>query len=196
MRGYYGEKITKKVTITSPEEQPLRITDITSTIEDKIKYKLNTVEKGKEYSLEIKTHSGIKESFRGKVALKTNSQKKPELELIVMGTLQKEIKVAPQHLYFGTIDTQKGISDTKSLTKTAIVSSVRESGLIIEKIESSSEWIMAEIETNQRGEKYTIIIKLDKNKLPKGKFKEKIKIHTKYKKSSEIADIILEGKVI
>ena len=33
-------------------------------------------------------------------------------------------------------------------------------------------------------------------KLLKGKFKEKIKIHTKYKKSSETADIILEAKVI
>ena len=196
MQGYYGEKITKKVTITSLEEQPLKIFDITSTIRDKIKYRLKTVKKGKEYSLEIKTRAGIKESFHGKVALKTNRQKQSELQLFVTGKLKKGVKVAPQSLYFGIIDTQKGIIDTKSLTKTAIVSSVRESGLIIEKIKPSSDWIRVETETNQRGEKYTIGIKLDKNKLPKGKFKEKIIIYTKNRKFSEIVDIILEGKVI
>jgi len=68
--------------------------------------------------------------------------------------------------------------------------------LILEKIEPSSDWIMTEIETNQKGEKYTIVINLDKNKLLKGKFKEKVKIHTKHKRSSEVTDIILKGKVI
>lgn len=91
LQGYAGDKISKKVTITSLEEKPFEITDITSTIEDKIKYKLKKIEKDKEYSLEIKTRSGIKESFRGKVVLKTNSQKKPEIDIFVMGKVQGKV---------------------------------------------------------------------------------------------------------
>jgi len=171
LQGYHGDKIIKKVTITSHEEQPLKITDITSTIDDKIEYDLKPIEKGKEFSFEIKTPLGIKESFKGKVTLKTNSQKKPKLEL-------------------------KETIDPKSLKRTVTINKVGGNDLILEKIEPSSDWIMTEIETNQKGEKYTIVINLDKNKLLKGKFKEKVKIHTKHKRSSEVTDIILKGKVI
>jgi len=71
LKGYAGDKIKMKLTITSLEEQPLKITNITSTVDDKIKYKLKNIQKGKEYSLEIKTRSGIKESFTGKLVLRT-----------------------------------------------------------------------------------------------------------------------------
>ena len=196
LQGYYGDKIVKKVTITSPEERPLKITGITTDIEDKIKYMLKTIEKEKEYSLEIKTRSGIKESFRGKVVLKTNTKEKPEIELFVTGKLQKEAKVSPQYLYFGIIDTSKEVIDPKSLKRTVMVSRVREGGLSIKKIEPSSNWITTEIETHNKGEKYSVVITLDKDKLAKGKFREKVTIHTEYNKKSETATIIIDGKVI
>ena len=196
LQGYHGDKITKKVTFISHEEQSLKITDITSTIDDKIEYNLKPIEKGKEFSFEIKTPLGIEESFKGKVTLKTNSQKKPKLELVVMGKVRSEVKIAPQFLHFGIIDTKKETVDQKSLKRTVTINKVRGNDLILEKIESTSDWIMTEIETNQKGEKYTIVIKLDKNKLLKGKFKEKITIHTKYREISEVVDVILEGKVI
>ncbi len=196
LKGYAGDKIKIKLTITSLEEQPFKITDITSTIEDKIKYKLKTMEKEKVYSLEIKTHSGIKESFQGKVVLKTNSLKKPQLDIFVMGKVQSEIKVAPNFVYFGIINTSKEVIDLNSLKREVMVSNARGDGLTIGKIEPSAGWITAEVENNQKGEKYSIIIKLDKNRLPKGKFQEKIKIHTKHKKTSEVADVIIGGKVI
>jgi len=168
---------------------------ITSTIEDKIKHKLKNKKKGKEYSLEIETLSGIEESFKGNVTLKTNSQKKPKIELHIMGKVKKRVKIAPQYLHFGIIDTQKETTDPESLKRTVMLSGVRGDDLIIEEIETSSDWITTETETNQKGEKYTIVVVLDKNKLLKGKFKEKVKIHTKNKKFSETADIIIEGEV-
>ena len=73
---------------------------------------------------------------------------------------------------------------------------MRGNDLILEKIEPSSDWIMIEAEIDQKGKKHTIIIRLDKNKLPMGKFKEKITIHIKYREISEVVDVILEGKVI
>ena len=196
LKGYAGDKIKVKLTITSLEEQPLKITDITSTIKDKIKYKLKTIEKGKVYNLEIKTSSGIKESFQGKIVLKTNSQKKPELEIAVIGTLEKEITAAPEYLYFGIIDASKDTIDPNSLERTITVSRVREHGLTIEKVEPSANWITAETETNKKGEKFTLIVKLDKDKLQKGQFREQVKIYTHYDKISEVVTIMLEGKVI
>ena len=196
LQGYHGDKITKKVTITSHEEQPLKITDISSTIDDKIEYNLKPIEKGKEFSFEIKTPLGIKESFRGKVTLKTNSQKKPKLELVVMGKVRSEVKIAPQFLYFGIINTEKETIDPKSLERTVTINKVRGNDLILEKIEPGSDWIKTEAETDQKGEKYTIMIMLDKSKLPKGNFKETIKIHTRYREISEVVNVIIEGEVV
>ena len=194
LQGYYGDKIVKKVTITSPEDQLLKITDITTDIDDKIQHKLNTIEK--EYSLEIKTPSGIRESFQGKVVLKTNIQKKPEIELFVTGRVKKEVNVSPPYLYFGIIDTKKEVIDPKSLTRRVMVSKVKGDDLAIEKIDPSCNWITTEIETHKKGEKYSVVITLDKDKLAKGKFREKVIIHTKSNKKSETDTIIIDGKVI
>ena len=88
--GNEGDKLSKKVTITSFEEQPLKIKDITSDVEDKIKYKLKTVKKGKEYTLEVKNRSTEKGRFQGQIELKTNSQKKPLVVIKVYGRIEKQ----------------------------------------------------------------------------------------------------------
>ena len=54
LTGYKGDKLNYKVTITSVEGELLEITDVTSDVADKIAYELKTVEKGKEYTLEVK----------------------------------------------------------------------------------------------------------------------------------------------
>jgi len=195
LQGYYGDTASNKVTITSLDEQPLEITQINSTMDDKIKYELETIEKGKVYNLKIMTSSGIKKSFLGYVLLKTNNQKVPEFKIMVAGKVdKKEIRVAPEYLYFGIIDAGKDSIDPNSLERTITVSGMRENGLAIEKIEPSANWITAE--TNKEGEQFTIIVKLDKNKLQEGDFKEKITIHTKTKYLSEVIQVMLEGKVL
>ena len=73
---------------------------------------------------------------------------------------------------------------------------MRGNDLILEKIEPSSDWIKTEAETDQKGEKYTIMIMLDKSKLPKGNFKETIKIHTRYREISEVVNVVIEGEVV
>ena len=192
--GYYGEIVKKEVTIASVEEKPFTITGITSDIEGNIEHELKTVQEGKEYRLEIKTRSGIKEPFQGRVVLKTSHQKKPELQLLVMGKLEKEVKITPVYLYFGIIDTGKDVIDPKSLERTVVVSKFREGDLTIQKIVTSKDWITAEMKTNEKGKKYTLVIKL-KDKLPKGKFRENVKIHTEHRKRLDVSNIIIEGKV-
>jgi hypothetical protein len=43
---------------------------------------------------------------------------------------------------------------------------------------------------------HTIVITLDKDNLPKGPFKEKIKIHTRHGEKAEVVDVTLEGRVL
>jgi len=105
------------------------------------------------------------------------------------------LMVAPGYLYYGIIDTSKEIIDPKSLQRTVMVSNFRGSNLTINEIETSKNWIAAETETNEKGKKHTIVIRLDKDKLPKGKFREKVTIHTKYNKKQGVDTIIIEGKV-
>jgi hypothetical protein len=199
LQGYYGDKLSHRLTITSLVEQPLKITDITSTIGDKIKYKLTTVKEGKEYSLEVKTKSGIKKPFDGKLSIKTNNEEKPEIEIFILATVKNGVDVSPRFLDFGAINTQDGAHATTVLTNQLVVNKLSGKNLTIEKIEPSSDWIVTETKTDRKGEQYTILITLDKNKLsklPKGTFKGNIKIHTKHSKIIEVKDISLQGQVI
>jgi len=192
IEGYGGDEISRTVTIISVEEAPLKITDITSDIEDKIKYALKTKKKGREYTLEIKNRSTKEDSFKGTMELKTNSEKKPQLFLFISGLIREEIVVDSKSIYFGTIDTTKETFNASSLERTITLQDVRGVGLNIKKLKSSSNWIVPE--SNKKGRNYTIVVRLDKNKLPRGRFEEKIEIYTNYKKKSLIIEV--KGEII
>lgn len=132
--------------------------------------------------------------FRGKIELKTNSQKKPHITLPVYGRLKEEVNIRPRTLSFGTIDTTKENFNIRSLKKSVVLKDVRGDGLAIKKIKTSSDWIMTETKTKKGSKQHTIVIILDKDKLPKGQFNEKIKIRTNYKRKSLVVNI--KGKVI
>ena len=159
----------------------------TPVYDDKIKYKLKTKEKGKEYVLEVKNRSTEQGTFRGKIELTTDSKKKPKISLGVFSQMREEVKVKPKTLSFGTIDTASEDFDENKLTKQVKLRDVRNDGLVIKKIKSSSDWISAEEVKTAKG--YTIEIKLDREKIPKGAFEEKIDIRTNYKKKSLVVDV-------
>lgn len=192
--GYEGDKIKKKVTITSLKEQHFEITGITSDIEDKIKYKLKTKKKGREYTLEIRNRSKEEGTFRGRIKLETSSKKKPFININVFVKLQKEVTIRPKSISFGTIDTTKEDFNAVNLTKTFKLIDVRGDGMTIKKIKTNSDWITTETKTRKEGKIFNIIVTLDKDKLPKGHFEEKIKIRTNYKK--EYLEVDVKGEVI
>ncbi|MBW1855178.1 MAG: hypothetical protein JRJ00_10960, partial [Deltaproteobacteria bacterium] len=191
LQGFEGDKIKKKVAITSPEGHPFEITDISSNIEDKIKYKLK--KGGKGYTVEVKNRSTKRDRFRGNIVMKTSSEKKPYVVLPVRGELKGKVAISSKILSFGTIDTGKDNFDTISLKKTVVLRDVRGDGLAIKKIKTTSDWIVTE--TKKRGAKQSIIvITLDNDILLKGKFNEKIEIYTNYKGKPMVVEI--RGEVI
>ncbi len=102
--------------------------------------------------------------------------------------------VKPRSLTFGTIDTTKENFKDVSFRKTIMLKDIRGEGLTIKKIKPSRNWIMAEAKVRKEGKQYTIVITLDKDKLPKGHFEEKIKIRTNYKRKFLVVNV--KGDVI
>jgi hypothetical protein len=191
--GYAGDEISKTIAIVSMEEKPFKITDITSEVKDKIKYNLKTKKKGKEYALEIKNRLTEKGSFQGNIQLKTTSERKPEIVIRVFGNLSEEVMVSPESISFGTIDTNSEAFKSLSLKKIITLKDMRGDDLTIKKIKSSKKWIVTEVEKS--GKDYNVFVSLDKDELPKGRFEEKISIHTNYKKGKSIV-IDIKAEVI
>jgi len=110
--------------------------------------------------------------------------------------IKGEVAIRPRSksLSFGVIDTNKENFDVVSLKKTVVLRDVRGDGLAVKKIKPSSDWILTETKTQRGGKIYNIVVALDKDKLPKGQFEEKIKIRTNYK--SKYLVINVKGKVI
>lgn len=179
--GYEGDRLKEKATISSFEEEALEITDITSTIDDRIEYKLKTIKEGREYTLEVENRSTQEESFNGKIILKTNSRHKPHIIFDVSGRLKKGVVAQPRALYFGNIDMSQDNVNPTILTKDMKIKDVRGDGFTIKKIKPSSKWIKAEERKQEKDNQYTIDVTLDKDKLPKGAIQEEIKIYTSYK---------------
>jgi len=194
LEGYEGDKITQQVTVTTIEEKPLTITKITCDINDKIKYKLKSKKKGKEYVLEVRNRIAPVGTFHGTIELKTTSEKKPTLVINVYANFLEEVKVEPQVVSFGVIDTSKENFDAPNMKKIVTITDMRGSGLTLNKIKSSGDWIVAE---NQKrgGRQYNLVIGVDKNKLPKGRFQEKITIRTNYKQKKSLL-INVNGEVL
>jgi hypothetical protein len=194
LMGFEGEKLKQTVIITSFEEQPLEITDITSTVDDKIDYKLKTKKKGEEYVIEVKNRSKEADSFTGKMIVKTNSQKKPHIVLSVSGRMKTKVAVRPEIFTFGTIDTHRENFESLVFKRRVMLMDAKGEGFTVKKVKTSSKWIKAELESKKERDRYAVQITLDKDKLPKGKLEEEVRIYTSYQRKPLVVNI--RGNVI
>jgi len=188
-----GDRIKEKVIITSLEEGPFHILDIQSDIKDRINYRLSTIEKGKEYCVEIENRSTREGSFQGRIELKTTSEKKPVVVINVYGNLREVVMVKPDSISFGTIDTTKRNFE-RNLTKTVYVSKLRGGGLTVKEVTPSSDWIMTGATVRNEGKQCVITITLDVKRLPKGQFRERLDIKTNSSKKPLVVDV--RGEVL
>ena len=84
----YGKgdtEVSKTIKIIAELDKPLNLSVIDFTLKNKLKYTIETVQKGKEYRLRFTSIPGIKENFRGTLKLKTNYPEKPEISLVIHG---------------------------------------------------------------------------------------------------------------
>ena len=83
--GKGGGAVSKTIKILAELDKPLDLSVIDFTLENKLKYAIETVRKGKEYRIRFTSVGGVKENFRGFLKLKTNYPEKPEISIVING---------------------------------------------------------------------------------------------------------------
>ena len=194
LNGYEGDTLSQNLTISTNESEPLTITNITSTLDEKITYGIKPLLEGKTYELTVKTREDLQGRSIGKITLTTSSKKKPKLDIPVRINFKNELTISPSTLFFGTIDLTPQAQESL-LTKQIRVRKERGEPLAIEKIIPSSDFIKTAVEITEKGKRYRITVELEKDKLPQGVLKETLEIYTNYKKKP-VFTITLKGKVI
>jgi hypothetical protein len=194
LTGFEGDTLSETLTISTNEEEPLTINNITSTIDDHIAYEIKSLLEGKSYELTVTTREDVKDRAIGTITLTTSSKKKPKLEIPVRINFKNELTISPSTLFFGSLPLASPAQESL-FTKQIRVSKERGEPLTIEKIIPSSDFIKTAIETTVEGKRYSITVTLEKDKLKKGLLKETLEIYTNYQKKP-VFTITLKGKII
>jgi len=86
--GFSDTRLTKQVTITSKEEEPLRIEAASFDLEGKLTYDIKEVQAGREFLVIVTTVPEVSGTYLGSLKLKTNYTKKPELTINIRGRIK------------------------------------------------------------------------------------------------------------
>jgi hypothetical protein len=123
LHGRYDEAVEKSVTLTSNEKDfDLKITGVTSNIDDKIEYKVSPGAKKGEFVLNVKKKADVlPSSAYGTVTVKTNSEKSPETILQVHVMTKGSISVTPQTLNYGVVEFGAKGAKGEPVTKTVMI---------------------------------------------------------------------------
>jgi len=194
LTGFEGDTLSQKLTISTNEAEALTITNITSTLDDKITYEIKPLQEGKAYELNVTTREDVQGRAIGRITVTTSSKNKPKLDIPVRINFKNELTISPSTLFFGSISLASQTLESL-ITKQIRVSKERGEPLAIEKIIPSSDFIQTAIETTEEGKEYRITVTLEKDKLQKGVLKETLEIYTNYLKKP-VFTITLKGKII
>ncbi len=105
LHGRYDEAVEKSVTLTSNEKDfDLKITGVTSNIDDKIEYQVKPGSARGSFVLDVKKKMNTPPSSAyGNITVATNSEKSPETILQVHVMTKGSISVTPQTLNYGMV---------------------------------------------------------------------------------------------
>ena len=81
--GYEGDILSRTIKITAEEEKPLEIEPVSFTMDDKIEYKIETIEPGKIFEIRFTNKIVEPGIYKGGLKLKTNYSDKPEISIPV-----------------------------------------------------------------------------------------------------------------
>jgi hypothetical protein len=157
LQGKYGEKVEKKLTVKSNEDDlEFKITKIESNIDDKITYDYGpTADKG---TWEISVYKNPRLptlSTYGNLTVHTNSERAPTKTVQVQVITKGAITVEPKAVNFGTIKFGSDGEPGKAVTKNVVV--IKTTGdFSIKDLQFSTDKFVGEIESVQPGRRYNI----------------------------------------
>ena len=88
-RGRGDEILSEEVEIQTEMEKPLILKPIQFSLEGKVTYRLEELEKGRKYRLRFENIPGPSENYRGFLKLRTNYTEKPEITIWIWARLMK-----------------------------------------------------------------------------------------------------------
>ena len=83
-----GQSVSQVVEIRAETDKPLKLTPADFSLEGKVKYSIEEIEKGRIYIIELTTLPVKAQSFHGVLKLKTNYPEKPEIAVIISGNFR------------------------------------------------------------------------------------------------------------
>ena len=81
LRGKQGETKSVDLAISTGLDKPLEIEPVKFTLEGKVSYSLEEVEKGKQYRITFKNNPDVSGNFDGGLRLSTNYKEKPKIDI-------------------------------------------------------------------------------------------------------------------
>lgn len=91
--GMEGQSVTRIVDIRAELDKPLTLETAEFTLEGKLNYQIDEIEKGRKFRLRFTSVAGSAETYQGHLKLKTNYPEDPELTLRIRGRFAKKPEV-------------------------------------------------------------------------------------------------------
>jgi hypothetical protein len=90
LAGVLGRVPLEHLDIINRQEESVRILDITTDVEGRIRWEVDAVEPGYTYRLTVEDTSTMPGEYSGHLYIRTDAPKKPELVVIVNGRIRKK----------------------------------------------------------------------------------------------------------
>lgn len=172
LRGMYGEKVAKEISITSSEKKKdFKILDVSSNIDDKITYRVIEDQEPGTYKIRLVKNPKLPTlNTWGSLKIKTNSDHSPEKVIQVNVTTRGSIVVQPSTLNFGAVSSDaSGANLEKSITIFKV-----KGEFAIKDVTLSSDSFRAKVEPLEEGKKYKVTVKFEPGADPQSYLDEMI----------------------
>ncbi|NVL92662.1 MAG: hypothetical protein HWN71_06440 [Desulfobacterales bacterium] len=89
LKGKVGRDITKTVRVSAEENKPLKLEPSRFSLSDKVRYRIEEVEAGREFRVHFTGVSNAVGTYRGFLKLKTNYPERPEITIWIKARFLK-----------------------------------------------------------------------------------------------------------
>lgn len=157
LQGQYGEKVEKKLTVKSNEDDlDFKITNIESNIDDKITYEYAPTAEKSTWEISVYKNPRLPTlSTYGNLTVYTNSERAPTKTVQVQVITKGAISVEPKSVNFGTVNFGSDGARGEAVTKNVVVIKTTGDFTILD-LQFSTDKFVGEIEAVQLGKRYNI----------------------------------------
>jgi hypothetical protein len=141
---------------------PFHISSITSSLDDKVAYELETVEAGKHYRLRV-SNKLKRGQYSGYIRMDTDLAQKPELVIRVGGNIEGDISVRPQTVLVGKLS-----ANLPERQGRIVVTSNRDMQFHITKVDHDEQLVSISTHPLENGKGYVIEVNPKLETVPAG----------------------------